>query len=56
MCMMQPVKTDQQLFYTTVKVGWHRRGVSFLAAHPLHKKKRIYTADISGCNPIKVHP
>ena len=24
MCMMQPVKTDQQLFYTTIKVGWHR--------------------------------
>ena len=34
MCMMQPMKTGLKLFYMTVNyVGWHRKIVSFLAAH-----------------------
>ena len=38
MCMMQPVKIDQQLFYATVKVGWHGRSMS-LTVNSLRKQK-----------------
>ena len=36
----------QKLFYTTVKVGWHGRSVSFLAAHPLAANTRTSTTVI----------